>query len=100
MNALSFGAAVLNLVAVQMPGSLLQRFGYRPLMLSALVFITGAIFVPFFAPNMLVLLISEILCSIPWGVFAVLAPAYASEVCPVVLRGYLTIYINLYWVID
>ena len=26
--------------------------------------------------------------------------AYASEICPVVLRGYLTTYANMYWVID
>jgi hypothetical protein len=29
---------------------------------------------------------------IPWGVFATMAPAYASEVCPTALRGYLTVY--------
>lgn len=34
---------------------------------------------------------------IPWGVFATMAPAYASEVCPTVLRGYLTVYVNLTW---
>lgn len=26
-----------------------------------------------------------------------MAPAYASEVCPIVLRGYLTAYVNLCW---
>lgn len=26
-----------------------------------------------------------------------MAPAYASEVCPTVLRGYLTVYVNLTW---
>lgn len=33
------------------------------------------------------------------GVFATTGPAYASEVCPMVLRGYLTCYINLCWAI-
>lgn len=42
------------------------------------------------------LLVGEILCGLPWGVFFTIAPAYASEVCPVVLRGLLTGYINLW----
>ena len=33
------------------------------------------------------------------GVFATLGPAYASEVCPTNLRGYLTTYVNLCWAI-
>ncbi len=35
----------------------------------------------------------------PWGLFSNLGPAYASEVCPVVVRGYLTTYVNLSWTI-
>lgn len=31
--------------------------------------------------------------------FQTLSVAYASEVCPVVLRGYLTTYANICWVI-
>lgn len=33
------------------------------------------------------------------GMFQTLSVAYASEVCPVVLRGYLTTYANICWVI-
>ena len=98
MNMLSYLQMVTNIIAAQVAGSLSQRFGYRPLLLSALVIMTGSIFVTFFAPSLPVLLVGELLCGIPWGVFAVLAPAYASEVCPVVLRGYLTAYLNLCWV--
>ncbi len=32
-----------------------------------------------------------------WGVFQTLTTAYASEVCPIQLRGYLTAYVNLCW---
>lgn len=32
-----------------------------------------------------------------WGIFATTGPAYASEVMPVNLRGYLTMYVNLCW---
>jgi len=34
---------------------------------------------------------------IPWGVFQTLTTAYAAEVCPVALRGYLTTYVNFCW---
>ena len=40
-----------------------------------------------FAPNKIVLLFGEFLCGLPWGVFASSAPAYASEVLPLALRG-------------
>ncbi|GAB7353459.1 hypothetical protein MBLNU459_g3919t2 [Dothideomycetes sp. NU459] len=42
-------------------------------------------------------LVGQVLCAIPWGVFATIAPAYASEVCPTALRGYLTVYVNVTW---
>jgi SP family general alpha glucoside:H+ symporter-like MFS transporter len=67
-------------------------------MLYALTAIIGAIFVLFFAPKLKVLLVGEILMGLPLGVFQTLTVTYASEVCPVVLRCYLTTYINLCWV--
>lgn len=33
----------------------------------------------------------------PWGVFQTLTITYASEVCPVAMRGYLTTYVNFCW---
>ena len=36
---------------------------------------------------------------ITWGVFTTTGPAYASEVCPLALRAYLTVYVNLCWAI-
>lgn len=43
------------------------------------------------------LVIAEVFCGIPWGVFQTLTTAYASEVCPIHLRGYLTAYVNACW---
>jgi len=37
------------------------------------------------------------LCGLPWGVFSTLAPAYASEMCPIILRGYLVTFVVLCW---
>lgn len=44
-------------------------------------------------------LAGQILCGIPWGVYQTVTTVYASEVLPVHLRGYLTSYVNLCWVI-
>ena len=54
---------------------------------------TATIFLLFFAPNLSVLLVGQLLCGIPWG--ATMGPAYASEVCPLALRGYLNAYTNM-----
>jgi MFS transporter, SP family, general alpha glucoside:H+ symporter len=51
----------------------------------------------FTAQNVQTLLAGEILCGIPWGVFQTLTITYASEVCPVPLRNYLTCYVNTCW---
>lgn len=67
-------------------------------MIASLVALTGSIFIPFFAENLITLEVGEILCGIPWGIFQTLTTAYASEVCPTQLRAYLTTYVNLCWV--
>lgn len=73
------------------------RFGYRRTMVVSMVFMAAFLFVVFFSPNNAVLCVGQILCGIPWGIFATTGPAYASEVLPLALRGYLTVYINLCW---
>ncbi|KAF3036264.1 hypothetical protein E8E11_004880 [Didymella keratinophila] len=78
-------------------GYFCHKFGYRPVLLASLAFICAFIAISFSAPNLPVLLVGQFLCGIPWSVFASMAPAYASEVCPMVLRGYLAVYVNLCW---
>lgn len=82
-----------------MMGALAQKFGYRFVMIVAMFFMNAFIFITFFAPSAPVLLVGQILCGVAWGIFATVGPAYASEVCPLVLRGYLTVYVNLCWAI-
>jgi len=53
----------------------------------------------FFARSLKVLLAGELIGGLILGMYATIAPAYASEVCPVALRGVLTAYINLCFVI-
>ncbi|KAE8148634.1 general substrate transporter [Aspergillus avenaceus] len=92
------GAAVGEIIGLFLNGYLVERLGYRKTMMGALGLITALIFIPFFAPSVQVLQVGSILMGIPWGVFQTLPATYASEVCPVALRGYLTTYINICWV--
>jgi SP family general alpha glucoside:H+ symporter-like MFS transporter len=57
------------------------------------------IFIPFFAPNKIVLLIGNFCQGLSWGVFQTITTVYGAEVCPVALRHYLTTYVNLCWVL-
>ncbi|SPO03712.1 related to transporter (major facilitator superfamily) [Cephalotrichum gorgonifer] len=74
-----------------------SKYGYRRTMRVALALMTGFIFISFFAVRVEMLLVGQMLCGFTWGVYATTGPAYASEVCPLALRGYLTVYINLCW---
>ncbi|KAJ5623057.1 hypothetical protein N7490_011662 [Penicillium lividum] len=98
-SGLSDGAAVGEIIGLFLTGYISERIGYRKTILGALITITGFIFIVFFAVDVKMLLIGEILCGLPWGVFQTITTAYASEVCPVSLRAYLTTYNNLCWVI-
>ncbi|KAI5928356.1 sugar transporter [Camillea tinctor] len=97
--ALSLGSIVGMIPGVFASGSLTDRFGYRLTMLWSHVALTGFIFVPFFAPSVEILLVGMFLMAVPCGIFAAATPGYAAEVCPMALRGYLTTYVNLCWVI-
>lgn len=92
-------AAVANIVGALMNGWATARWGHRKVLIVSLFWLSAFIFVVFFAPNIEVLLVGQVLCNIPWGVFATTGPSYAAEVTPLAIRGYLTAYINLCWVI-
>jgi len=59
---------------------------------------TGCIFIQFFARSLPVLLVGELIGGLVLGCYAVIAPSYASEVCPVALRGVLTSCTNIFFV--
>jgi SP family general alpha glucoside:H+ symporter-like MFS transporter len=94
---LSNGANVGEIIGLFINGIVSERIGYRYTILGCLVLITGFTAIFFTAQNVQTLLVAEILCGIPWGVFQTLTVTYASEVCPVALRGYLTTYVNFCW---
>ncbi|KFY37745.1 hypothetical protein V495_07004 [Pseudogymnoascus sp. VKM F-4514 (FW-929)] len=96
---LTAGANIGIMIGIFANGILVDRFGHKKLMLASYALMTAFIFITFFAPNIEVLFVGEVLCGLPWGFFGILAPSYAAEVCPTVLRGYLTTFVNLCWVI-
>ncbi|KAK4662171.1 uncharacterized protein QC763_711250 [Podospora pseudopauciseta] len=74
-------------------------FGYKWTTLLMLIFSATLVAMPFFAPNIMILCVGFFLQGIPWGVFQVVSPAYASEVSTIQLRPILTTWNNLCWVI-
>ena len=88
----SFFGTLLN-------GYLVAKYGQRKIVIGSLVAMTLAVFVVFFAPNLPVLMVGEILCGFPWGALATSAPAYASEVLPTALRTYMTSYTNMCFIL-
>ncbi|UNI17902.1 hypothetical protein JDV02_004209 [Purpureocillium takamizusanense] len=93
-NAVSVG----QITGLFANGIIIERFGYRKTMLGSLSLVIAFIFITFFAQNLPTLLVGELLLGIPLGAYQTATVTYASEVCPVVLRCYLTTYVNLCWV--
>lgn len=98
-TGLSMGNPVGQVVGALFAAYPMDRFG-RKLTFAACVALTGAlVFIQFFARSLEVLLVGELLGGLVLGCYVVIAPAYASEVCPVALRGHLTSFVNLCFVI-
>jgi MFS transporter, SP family, general alpha glucoside:H+ symporter len=94
---LSNGANVGEIIGLFINGWVSERFGYRYTVMTCLCLIIAFTAIFFTAQSVVALQVAEILCGIPWGVFQTLTITYASEVCPVALRGYLTTYVNFCW---
>ncbi|CUM64701.1 uncharacterized protein PRCAT00002310001 [Priceomyces carsonii] len=86
-----------EIIGLFMAGIIADRIGYRYTLIGSLVLVIGFIFIPFFAKDIEMLLAGEILLGVPWGAFQTLSISYSSEVCPLVLRPYLTTYVNICW---
>lgn len=90
---------ICNMIGVFLDGYLSERIGRKLVTLGSLVVLAGTIFCQFFAQSLPVLLVGRMMGSVPIGVFQASTNTYAAEVCPVVLRAYLTTYVCLCWVI-
>ncbi|KAI0136815.1 sugar porter family MFS transporter [Xylariales sp. AK1849] len=97
-TGLSMGNPVGQVVGALISAYPMDKYG-RKLTFSACVVLTaGLVFIQFFARSLSVLLVGELLGGLVLGCYVVIAPAYASEVCPLALRGHLTSYTNLCFV--
>ncbi|KAJ4255163.1 hypothetical protein NW757_004669 [Fusarium falciforme] len=80
-------------------GWVTYRIGYKKMMIISLLWLLVAVFPAFFAHNIIVLLVSQALCGISWGVIQTLAATYAAEVVPSIIRACLLSNVNMCWVI-
>lgn len=76
----------------------MEWWGRKKTFGGCVILTTGFIFIQFFARSLPVLLVGELLGGLVLGCYAVIAPAYASEVCPLALRGVLTSCTNICFV--
>ena len=96
-SAIGNGVSAGEIVGLLINGIVSDRFGYRWVMICSLILMIGLVFLQFFATSIRMYLCASILLGLPWGVFQTLTTAYASEVCPLVLRPYLTMLVSLCW---
>lgn len=75
-------------------GIVTEWIGYRKTMILAMVFMSSAVFIPFFSNGLPMFLAGGLVQGIPWGVFSTLAVTYAADICPMKLRGYMTSWVS------
>ena len=98
-TGLSMGSPIGQVVGALFAGYPMEWYGRKLTFGACVIATTGCVFIQFFARSLPVLLAGELIGGPILGCYAVIAPAYASEVCPVALRGILTAYVNLGFVI-
>ncbi|VUC26004.1 unnamed protein product [Clonostachys rosea] len=76
-------------------GYVVDIFGHRHVLQASLIAMIGSIFITFFSNTVSVLCVGQLIAGVPWGIFATVAPAYASECLPMKLRVYLTSWANM-----
>jgi SP family general alpha glucoside:H+ symporter-like MFS transporter len=97
--ALPNGAITGEILGLCLNGILTERFGYKKVVIGALLWLCAFISLSFFAFNIQTLMASTILCGLPWGVFQTLSTTYSSDIMPAALRVYLTSNVNMCWLI-
>ncbi|KFZ23826.1 hypothetical protein V502_01692 [Pseudogymnoascus sp. VKM F-4520 (FW-2644)] len=88
-----------QIIGLLLSGWVVEKFGYKKTILGALLLLSGFTFVTFFAKSLPIFLIGSLLCGIPWGIFQTITTNYASDICPTAIRGYVTAWTNVCWII-
>ncbi|SCU79909.1 LAMI_0B00100g1_1 [Lachancea mirantina] len=86
-----------EIVGLQLTGPLTSYIGNRYTMILALFLLGMFTFILYFCKSLGMIAVGQALCGMPWGCFQGLTVTYASEICPLALRYYLTTYSNLCW---
>lgn len=97
-TGLSMGNPIGQVIGALISAYPMELFGRKRTFGVCVVLTGGLVFIQFFARSLPVLLAGELLGGLVLGCYVVIAPAYASEVCPLALRGVLTSYTNLCFV--
>ncbi|KAK2760890.1 hypothetical protein FQN54_002130 [Arachnomyces sp. PD_36] len=98
-SALQMGGPIGAFIGVFLAGPITSKIGYRWATISGLMALNGFIFVFYFANNLPVMLVSQLLEGVPWGIFIANAPAYCSEIVPLRLRAPATQMLQMFWAI-
>lgn len=77
-SGLSNGALCGEILGLFINGIMSEKYGYKKTMMASLAMMVAFIFIPFFSQNVQTLLVGEILCGIPWGVFQTLTVSHQS----------------------
>ncbi|KAL1968082.1 hypothetical protein VTN77DRAFT_2212 [Rasamsonia byssochlamydoides] len=96
--AMSMGSLVGQIIGAYLVTFPMEGFGRKKTFAVCLVLTAILTCMQFFASSIGVLTASQYLSGIVWGSYCVIATTYASEVLPLRLRGFLTGYINLCYV--
>ncbi len=72
-----------------------EKYGSRKAFIGGMILMTLTIFLAVFAVSLNMLLVAELAMGIPWGMFQTLSTAYAAEICPIQLRGYLNAFASI-----
>lgn len=98
-TGLGMGNPIGQIVGALAAGWPLEKFGRKKTLAVCCVWSIAFVFVQFFSTSIGMLCAGEILGGLAYGFYVVIAPVYASEVCPLALRGVLTASVNLAFVI-
>ncbi|KAI8311075.1 Maltose permease MAL31 [Colletotrichum sp. SAR11_59] len=93
------GVQVGSILGLILNGFITEWLGYKKTMIVSMVAMIGAVFIPFFSNGLPMFLAGALIQGIPWGIFQTLAVTYAADICPMALRGYMTSWVNMCWVI-
>ncbi|SPO06995.1 related to alpha-glucoside transport protein [Cephalotrichum gorgonifer] len=98
-SALQMGGPIGAIIGVCLAGPLTSRIGYRWATILGLMALNAFIFVFYFGNSLPVMLVSQLLEGVPWGIFIANSPAYCSEIVPIPLRAPATQMLQMFWAI-